>query len=80
MFCTGGIRCEKSTGYLLDQGVEQVFHLQGGILAYLDQIAPQDSLWQGRCFVFDERGGLGHGLLPQGPEGAQACPPDPARL
>jgi UPF0176 protein len=80
MFCTGGIRCEKSTSFLRSEGVEQVYHLQGGILAYLDQIPPAQSLWRGRCFVFDERGGLGHGLLPQGDAGAQACPPDPARL
>ncbi|MFV0292491.1 MAG: rhodanese-related sulfurtransferase [Paracoccus sp. (in: a-proteobacteria)] len=62
MFCTGGIRCEKSTNYLLSQGVEKVFHLQGGILKYLEEIPEEDSLWQGECFVFDQRVSLGHGL------------------
>ena len=55
MFCTGGIRCEKSTNYLLGQGVPEVFHLQGGILKYLDEVPEADSLWQGECFVFDQR-------------------------
>ena len=62
MFCTGGIRCEKATSYLRDQGFENVFHLKGGILKYLEVIPPNQSLWQGSCFVFDEREGLGHGL------------------
>lgn len=62
MFCTGGIRCEKATAYLLQQGFEQVFHLRGGILHYLENVAPTDSLWQGECFVFDERVSLGHDL------------------
>ena len=62
MFCTGGIRCEKATSYLRDQGFENVFHLKGGILKYLEVIQPNQSLWQGSCFVFDEREGLGHGL------------------
>jgi UPF0176 protein len=62
MFCTGGIRCEKATSFLRDQGFENVFHLQGGILKYLELIPPEQSLWQGSCFVFDEREGLGHGL------------------
>ncbi|MFB2530569.1 rhodanese-related sulfurtransferase [Paracoccus sp. p3-h83] len=62
MFCTGGIRCEKSTNYLIAQGVEQVFHLQGGILKYLEEVPQDDSLWQGACFVFDERVSLIHGL------------------
>ena len=56
MFCTGGIRCEKATAFLKAQGVAEVFHLQGGILNYLEKIPPGDSLWQGECFVFDERG------------------------
>ena len=64
MFCTGGIRCEKSTHWLLSQGVEDVFHLQGGILKYLEEIPRQDSLWQGECFVFDRRVSLTHGLVP----------------
>ena len=64
MFCTGGIRCEKSTNWLLSQGIEQVFHLKGGILNYLEQVPPQDSLWRGECFVFDGRVSLTHGLQP----------------
>ncbi len=55
MFCTGGIRCEKATAFLKAQGVEEVYHLQGGILNYLEKMPPEDSLWQGECFVFDER-------------------------
>jgi UPF0176 protein len=62
MFCTGGIRCEKSTNYLLGQGVEDVFHLKGGILKYLEQIPAEDSTWNGECFVFDNRVSVGHGL------------------
>ncbi len=62
MFCTGGIRCEKSTNYLISQGVDQVFHLQGGILKYLEDVPEADSKWQGECFVFDQRVSLGHGL------------------
>ena len=62
MFCTGGIRCEKSTAFLKAEGVERVFHLQGGILKYLEEVPPEASLWQGECFVFDERVSLGHGL------------------
>jgi UPF0176 protein len=62
MFCTGGIRCEKATSYLREQGFENVFHLKGGILKYLEVIPQEQSLWQGSCFVFDDREGLGHGL------------------
>jgi UPF0176 protein len=62
MFCTGGIRCEKSTNYLLGQGVEEVFHLKGGILKYLEDVPAQESTWQGDCFVFDARVSVGHGL------------------
>ncbi|WP_374301960.1 rhodanese-related sulfurtransferase [Paracoccus sp. (in: a-proteobacteria)] len=62
MFCTGGIRCEKSTNWLLSQGVEEVFHLKGGILKYLEDVPEADSLWQGECFVFDGRVSLTHGL------------------
>ena len=62
MFCTGGIRCEKSTNYLLGQGVEDVFHLKGGILKYLEEVPEADSTWQGDCFVFDNRVSVGHGL------------------
>jgi len=64
MFCTGGIRCEKSTNYLLDQGVDQVYHLQGGILNYLEHVPQDESLWHGDCFVFDDRVSVGHGLTP----------------
>ena len=64
MFCTGGIRCEKSTNWLLSQGVKDVFHLKGGILKYLEEVPRQDSLWQGECFVFDGRVSLTHGLQP----------------
>jgi UPF0176 protein len=63
MFCTGGIRCEKSTAFLKAEGLEEVYHLDGGILKYLEVIPPGDSLWQGECFVFDERVTVGHGLV-----------------
>ncbi|MGO1117073.1 oxygen-dependent tRNA uridine(34) hydroxylase TrhO [Rhodovibrionaceae bacterium A322] len=66
MYCTGGIRCEKSTAYLKELGVEEVYHLQGGILKYLETVPEQDSLWEGQCFVFDQRVSVGHGLE-QGP-------------
>ena len=66
MFCTGGIRCEKSTNYLLSQGVEDVYHLKGGILRYLEEMPAKDSSWQGECFVFDNRVSVGHGLV-EGP-------------
>lgn len=62
MFCTGGIRCEKSTNYLLGQGVDDVFHLKGGILKYLEEVPEAQSTWQGDCFVFDNRVSVGHGL------------------
>jgi UPF0176 protein len=62
MFCTGGIRCEKATSYLLNAGFEHVYHLKGGILKYLEVVPVEQSLWQGKCFVFDERVALGHGL------------------
>ncbi|MEP3347220.1 MAG: rhodanese-related sulfurtransferase [Litoreibacter sp.] len=62
MFCTGGIRCEKSTNYLLGQGVEDVYHLQGGILKYLEDVPETESTWDGECFVFDGRVSVGHGL------------------
>ncbi len=64
MFCTGGIRCEKSTALLRSQGFDEVYHLEGGILKYLETVAPQDSLWQGECFVFDERVSVDHSLKP----------------
>lgn len=62
MFCTGGIRCEKSTNYLLSQGVEDVYHLKGGILKYLEEVPQEESTWEGECFVFDGRVSVGHGL------------------
>jgi UPF0176 protein len=62
MFCTGGIRCEKASSYLLSQGFEEVYHLKGGILKYLEDIPQDQSLWRGECFVFDHRVALGHGL------------------
>ena len=70
MFCTGGIRCEKSTNYLLGQGVEEVYHLKGGILKYLEEVPEKDSTWEGDCFVFDARVSVGHGLK-EGPH--QLC-------
>lgn len=62
MFCTGGIRCEKSTNYLLGQGVEEVYHLKGGILKYLEEVPEEDTKWHGACFVFDNRVSVEHGL------------------
>ena len=62
MFCTGGIRCEKASSYLLSQGFEEVYHLKGGILKYLENVSPQESLWEGECFVFDERVAVKEGL------------------
>ncbi|NEQ52154.1 MAG: rhodanese-related sulfurtransferase [Leptolyngbya sp. SIO3F4] len=64
MFCTGGIRCEKASSYLLEQGFEQVYHLKGGILKYLEEVPAEESLWEGECFVFDQRVTLQHGLEP----------------
>ncbi len=66
MFCTGGIRCEKSTAYLRQLGVKEVYHLKDGILNYLESVPPEETLWQGECFVFDDRVSVGHGLK-QGP-------------
>jgi UPF0176 protein len=76
MFCTGGIRCEKASSYLLSQGFAEVFHLKGGILKYLETIPPEESLWHGECFVFDERIALNHGLAERGP--ADESPEDDA--
>ncbi len=73
MFCTGGIRCEKSTAFLKAQGVEEVYHLKGGILKYLEEVPEEDSLWQGGCFVFDERVAVGHGLAPMDFTLCRAC-------
>ena len=73
MFCTGGIRCEKSTALLRHMGFGEVFHLQGGILQYLAQIPVEQSRWQGQCFVFDERVSVGHGLQPGGLGLCRSC-------
>jgi UPF0176 protein len=62
MFCTGGIRCEKASAYLLAHGFDEVYHLRGGILRYLEGVPEAESRWRGECFVFDERVALGHGL------------------
>jgi UPF0176 protein len=73
MFCTGGIRCEKATAYLLEQGFETVYHLKGGILKYLETIPEDKSLWEGECFVFDERVAVSHGLNPGTHQLCRAC-------
>ncbi|RMF27568.1 MAG: rhodanese-related sulfurtransferase [Cyanobacteria bacterium J083] len=62
MFCTGGIRCEKASAYMLNQGFEEVYHLKGGILKYLEEVPASESLWQGECFVFDQRVTVKEGL------------------
>ena len=62
MFCTGGIRCEKASSYMRQQGFAEVYHLKGGILKYLEEVPAEESLWRGECFVFDERVGVTHGL------------------
>ncbi len=73
MYCTGGIRCEKSTNYLLGQGVKDVYHLRGGILKYLEEVPEAESLWQGECYVFDGRVSVGHGLVPGPHVTCHAC-------
>nr|WP_208411891.1 rhodanese-related sulfurtransferase [Sphingomonas naasensis] len=73
MFCTGGIRCEKATAFLKAEGLDSVYHLKGGILAYLEQVPAADSRWQGECFVFDERVAVGHGLAPGSHGLCRAC-------
>ena len=73
MFCTGGIRCEKSTNFLLGQGVPEVYHLKGGILKYLEEVPQEGSLWRGDCFVFDGRVSVGHGLREGPHELCHAC-------
>lgn len=72
MFCTGGIRCEKSTAWMLQQGFENVYHLKGGILKYLEEVPQEQSKWKGDCYVFDERVGVNHDLEPS--EEAKFCP------
>ena len=73
MFCTGGIRCEKSTALLRAQGFDEVYHLEGGILKYLETVPEAQSLWQGQCFVFDERVSVGHALVPGSHSLCRAC-------
>lgn len=73
MFCTGGIRCEKSTAYLLQQGFKQVFHLKGGILKYLEDVPAEESLWHGECFVFDNRVAVNNDLAPGVYEQCHGC-------
>jgi UPF0176 protein len=73
MFCTGGIRCEKSTALMRQRGYEEVYHLEGGILKYLETVPAEQSLWQGECFVFDERVSVGHGLQPGPYELCRSC-------
>ena len=81
MFCTGGIRCEKSTAFLRAEGIDKVYHLQGGILKYLEEVPPEQSAWQGECFVFDARVAVGHGLAPGTHALCHACrrPVSPAQ-
>jgi len=73
MFCTGGIRCEKSTAFLKAEGIDDVHHLEGGILKYLEQVPEAESRWQGECFVFDQRVAVGHGLAPGTHSLCHAC-------
>jgi UPF0176 protein len=73
MFCTGGIRCEKSTAYLKEQGFEEVYHLKGGILKYLEEVPEEETLWQGECFVFDDRVTVDHKLQPGKYDLCNAC-------
>ena len=73
MFCTGGIRCEKSTAFLKSKGFDEVYHLEGGILKYLETVPEAQSAWQGQCFVFDERVSVGHGLLEGDLELCRSC-------
>jgi UPF0176 protein len=73
MFCTGGIRCEKSTALMKMRGFDEVYHLEGGILKYLEEVPPEQSSWEGECFVFDERVSVGHGLQPGPYELCRSC-------
>lgn len=73
MFCTGGIRCEKSTSLLLQEGFSEVYHLKGGILKYLEDVPPEQSLWQGECFVFDGRTAVTHGVQVGQQQKCHAC-------
>ena len=73
MFCTGGIRCEKSTAYMKEQGFDEVYHLQGGILKYLEEVPSEQTLWQGECFVFDNRVAVDHDLKRGSYDQCHAC-------
>ena len=73
MFCTGGIRCEKSTAYMKEQGFEEVYHLEGGILKYLEEVPEEESMWEGDCYVFDGRVAVNHQLEKSGYEMCNAC-------
>ena len=73
MFCTGGIRCEKSTAFLKEKGFDEVYHLEGGILKYLEEVPEAQSMWRGECFVFDNRVTVGHGLKPGNYDQCHAC-------
>lgn len=73
MFCTGGIRCEKSTAYMKEQGFEEVYHLEGGILKYLEEIPKEETMWKGECFVFDNRVAVNHDLEKGSYDQCHAC-------
>ena len=73
MFCTGGIRCEKASSFMLSQGFQEVYHLRGGILKYLEEISAEESLWQGECFVFDQRVAVQHGVAIGAYEMCRSC-------
>jgi UPF0176 protein len=73
LFCTGGIRCEKASSFLLEQGFQEVYHLQGGILKYLEEVPLEKSLWKGECFVFDQRVAIDHRLAVGSYASCQAC-------
>lgn len=73
MFCTGGIRCEKATAYMKEQGFDEVYHLQGGILKYLEEVPAEQSLWRGECFVFDNRVAVDHQLQPGSYDQCHGC-------
>jgi UPF0176 protein len=73
MYCTGGIRCEKATAFMKEQGFDEVYHLKGGILKYLEEVPAEESLWEGACFVFDERVSVEHGLKEGNHKLCHAC-------
>jgi UPF0176 protein len=73
MYCTGGIRCEKASSFMMSQGFQEVYHLKGGILKYLEEVPEQESLWQGECFVFDQRIAVRHGLAEGTHEMCRSC-------